>query len=109
MFGGPFITTNTRGVPYYRTTNVTVGTDAVEFSLGFRRVNPGYFTVSIVNPIPDGTTGTLPVRLSVGGQSKPLTSFGGAAVTAADLEGTGAIEVLYDPFTGALQLRSPII
>ena len=109
MFGGPFITTNTRGVPYYRTTSVTVGTDAVEFSLGFRRINPGYFTVNISSPIPDGTTGTLPVRLSVGGQSKPLTTFGGTAITAADLTGTGAIEVLYDPFTGTLQLMSPII
>lgn len=109
MFGCPFITTNTRGIPYYRTTNVAVGTDAVEFSLGLRRINPGYFTVSIVSPIPEGTTGTLPVRLSAGGQSKPLTTFGGASVTAADLVGTGAIEVLYDPFTGALQLMSPII
>lgn len=105
----PNITTNTRGIPYFRTTNVTVGTDSVEFSLGFKRVNPGYFTVSIVNPIPEGTTGTLPIKISVGGQSKPLTNFGGEAVTAADLAGTGALQVLYDPFTGALQLMSPII
>lgn len=108
MFGFPNITTNSRGVPYLRTTNVTVGTDAVDFSLGFRRISPGYFTVSIVNPIPDGTTGTLPVTLTLGGQTKTLTFFGGESVTAADIVGTGNIEVFYDPITGAIQLMSPL-
>jgi len=108
MFGSPNITTNSRGVPYLRTTSVTVGSEAVDFSLGFRRVNPGYFTVSIANPIPDGTTETLPITLSIGGQTKNLTFFGGSSVTVADLAGTGVIEVFYGPLSGVVQLVSPL-
>ena len=108
MFGFPNITTNSRGVPYFRTTSVSVGTESVDFGLGFRRINPGYFTINIVDPIPEGTTGTLPITLTVGGQTKTLTFFGGASVTVADLVGTGVIEVFYDPFSGAIQLVSPL-
>lgn len=107
MLGCASISTNSRGIPYLRTTNVTVGTAAVNFALGFRRIPPGYFTVSIVNQIPEGTTGTLPVTLTIGNQTKPLVYFGGESVTAEDLEGTGAILVLYDPFAGIVQLMSP--
>ena len=108
MFGTPIVTTNTRGIPYLRTSGVTVGADSVDFALGFRRVYPGHITVSIANAIPEGTTETLPVRLVVGGEAKPLTSFGGAAVTVADITGTGVIDVFYDPFSGAIQLMSQI-
>lgn len=106
MFGNPCITTNTRGIPYLRTTGVTVGTESVTFALSFRRLYPGHLTVSIVNEIPEGTTDTLPVLLSVGGETKPLVFFGGDPVTVADLPGTGVIDVFYDPFTGAIQLLS---
>ena len=101
------MSTNSRGIPYLRTTNVTVGTDTVNFSLGFRRIFPGYFTVSIVNQIPTGTTATLPITLTIGGQTKPLINFAGEAVTVADLDGTGAILVFYDPISGNVQLMSP--
>lgn len=108
MFGTPTVTTNTRGIPYLRSSGVTVGAESVDFALGFRRVFPGLITVGIANAIPEGTTGTLPVRLVVGGEAKALTTFGGEAVTAADLSGTGALLVFYDPFTGAVQLMSQI-
>jgi len=108
MFGFPNVTTNTRGIPYLRTTNVTVGSESVDLSLGFRRIYPGHFTVALVTPIPEGTTGTLPVRLTIGGQTKELVIFGGEAVTAADLVGTGLLDVFYDPFTGVVQLMSPV-
>lgn len=110
MFGCVNVTTNVNGIPYLRTTGVTVGPDSVDFTLGFRRVPPvGYLTINIADAIPEGTTGTLPVRLTLNGQTRALTSFGGEAVTAADLTGTGIIQVFMDWYNGILQLTSPII
>ena len=104
------ITTNASGVPYLTTTGVTVGTDAVDFTLGFRRIpRVGYLTIRISDAIPTGTTGTLPVRLTLNGQTRALTSFGGAAVTAADITGAGIVTVFYDWFNGLLQVVSPIV
>lgn len=109
MFGCVNVNTNVNGAPYLRTSGVTVGTDAVDFTLGFRRIPPvGYLTVNIADAIPTGTTGTLPVRLTLNGQTRALTSFGGTAVTAADITGTGIIVVFYDFYTGTLQLISPL-
>ena len=103
-------TTNARGVPYLVTTGVTVGTDAVDFALGFRGIpRVGYLTIRISEAIPEGTTGTLPVRFTLNGQTRALTSFCGVAVTAADLTGAGVITVFYDWFNGTLQTVSPIV
>ena len=100
MFGCTIITTNSRGIPFLRTSGVNVTAEAVDFALGFR---PGVaplarMTFQIANAIPEGTTGTLPA----------LTFFGGDPVTAADLAGTGYIDVMYDWYSGALQLMSPL-
>lgn len=107
------ITTNVSGVPYLSTTNVTVTDSAVDFALGFRNtrgpyaVQPvGYFTVRIANPIPDDTTGTLPVTLTLNGITRALTFFNGTPVTAADIDGTGVITVFNDRFNGVLQIVS---
>ena len=108
MFGCVNVTTNVNGVPYLRTNSVTVGTDTVDFALGFRRIPAvGYLTVNIADAIPTGTTGTLPVRLTLNGSTRNLTFFGGTNVTAADLAGTGILTVFYDFFNGTLQLVSP--
>ena len=110
MFGCVNVTTNVNGIPYLRTTGVTVGSDSVDFSLGFRRIPPvGYLTINIADAIPDGTTGTLPVRFTLNGQTRALTSFGGVTVTAADLSETGIIQVFYNWYNGFLQVTSPII
>ena len=96
-------------IPYLRTQSVSVGTDTVDFALGFRRIQPvGYLTVNIADAIPEGTTGTLPVRLTLNGTSRNLTFFGGTSVTAADLTGTGVITVFHDFFSGTVQLVSPL-
>ena len=56
------ITTNTSGIPLLRTSGVTVGTDTVDFALGFRNVpRMGYLTINIADAIPSDATGTLPV------------------------------------------------
>lgn len=109
MFGCFNITTNVSGVPYLRTSGVTVGTEAVDFALGFRRIPAvGYITISIADAIPTGTTGTLPVRFTLNGNTRALTTFGGDAVTAADLTDTGIVTVFYNWYDGILQLVSSI-
>lgn len=99
------------GVPYLSSTNITVGTAAVDIALGSRRrpLPPGYFTVRIAEAVPTGTTATLPVTLTRNGITRPLTFFDGTSVTAADLiGGTGVIEVFNDSENGILQLMSPL-
>lgn len=98
------ITTNVNGIPYLSTTNVTVTDEAVNFALGFRRIQPvGYFTVRVTNAIPTGTTETLPIQLTLNGTSRPLTFFDGTPVTVADITGTGVLMVFNDRFNGILQ------
>lgn len=107
MFGCFNVTTNASGIPYLRTNGITVSADTVDFALGFRRIpSVGYLTVNIADAIPTGTTGTLPVRLTLNGNTRNLTYFGGDNVTAADLTGTGVITIFYDWYNGTLQLIS---
>ena len=108
MFGCINITSNTNGIPYLRTTGVTVSAETVDFALGFRRISPvGYLTVNIADVIPTGTTGTLPVRFTLNGTTRNLTFFGGDNVTAADLTGAGVITIFMDWYNGILQIISP--
>lgn len=103
------INTNVEGVPYLSTSNVTVSETGVNLALGFRRIQPvGTFFVRVSTAIPTGTTGTLPVSITLNGITRPLTTFGGAAVTAADLTGTGVVEVFNDRYNGVLQVVSPL-
>ena len=103
------ITTNAGGVPYLSSSNVTVSDTTVDIALGWRRplAPVGYFTVRLENAIPEGTTGTLPVTLTLNGVTRSLTLFDGTAVTAAELlGGTGAFLVFNDRFNSILQLMS---
>ena len=110
MFGCNInVTTNVNGIPYLFTDGVSVTEESVDFALGFRRIpKVGQLVVRIANAIPDGTTGTLPVRVTLNGTTRPITFFGGNAVTAADLVGTGVIELWFDWFNGILQLTSAL-
>lgn len=105
------VITNMGGIAYIATTNTTVGTAAVDFALGYlRRPLPpvGYFTVRITDAIPTGTTATLPITITVNGNTRALTNVDGSAVTVADLPGTGVILVFNDKFNNILQLMSPV-
>jgi len=102
------ITTNAGGIPYLSTTNVSVGTESVDLALGWQRRLPpvGYFTVRIANAIPEGTTTTLPVTLSLFGVTRNLTLPNGTAVTVADLEDVNVFTVFNDRFNSILALMS---
>ena len=108
MFGCNInVTTNVSGIPYLFTNGIAVSEESVDFALGFRRIpKVGKVAIRIASAIPEGTTGTLPVRFTLNGSTRPLTFFGGNAVTAADLAGTGVIEVWYDWFNGIFQLAT---
>lgn len=99
------VNTNTRGIPYLTTTNISVSDTAVNLALGFRGIEAaGLFVVRVASAIPDGTTETLPITLTLSGVTRPLTFFGGDAVTVADLAGTGVILVFNDKYNGILQI-----
>lgn len=110
MFGcNVNVTTNVSGTPYLSTNGITVGEETVDFALGFRRIpKVGEVVIRVASAIPEGTTGTLPVRFTLNGNTRNLTFFGGMNVTAADLVGAGVIEVWYDWFNGIFQLISPL-
>lgn len=104
------ITINAGGQPYISNTQVTVGTDAVNIALGFRRIQPiGYFTVRMENAIPTGTTATLPITLTLNGVTRALTLANGDPVTVADILGANVFLVFNDKFNNLLVLMSRTI
>ena len=104
------VTTNAGGLAYISNTQVTVGTEAVNIALGFRRIQPiGYFTVRMENAIPTGTTDTLPITLTMNGVTRPLLLPNGDEVTVADLLAVNVFLVFNDRFSNLLTLMSRTI
>ena len=104
------IATNAGGVPYIVSTSTTVGTESVDIALGFRRIQPvGYLTIIIDDVIPTGTTGTLPITLTMNGMTRALTLPDGTPVTAAELLNVSHILVFNDRSRGLLTLMSRTI
>lgn len=108
-----FINVNVNGIPALRSIGVSVTATEVRYDFNnHRNVGApfrGLIIINLAQAIPDGTTGTLPVVFtSDGGNSKPLTTFDGAAVTAADITGTGIYLVWFENSTGTLQLLTGI-
>lgn len=104
------VTTNAGGLAYISNTQVTVGTEAVNIALGFRRIQPiGYFTVRMENAIPTGTTDTLPITLTMNGVTRPLLLPNGDEVTVADLLAVNVFLVFNDKFNNLLTLMSRTI
>ena len=101
------VTVNAGGIPYFTSTNVTVGTESVDIALGFRRIPPiGYFTVFLSDVIPADATTTLPVTLTLNGTTRNLTLPNSTQVTVAELTGTNILEVFNDRFHNILALMS---
>jgi hypothetical protein len=104
------ITINAGGQPYIANTQVTVGTDAVNIALGWRRIQPiGYFTIRMENPIPSDATTTLPITLTLYGITRPLLLPNGTAVTVADILNANDLLVFNEKFNGILALMSRTI
>ena len=106
----PNVTTNAGGIPYLSSSNVTISTETVDIALGFRRIQPiGHLTIFIDDAVPTGTTGTLPVTITLNGTTRALTLPNGAPVTATELIGVNIIDVFNDRFKGILALMSRTI
>lgn len=101
------VATNAGGIPYFESTNTTIGTETIDISLGVRRIQPvGYLTIIISDTIPTETTTTLPVTLTLNDVTKALTLPNGTPVTAAELLNVSNILVFNDRTKGLLTLMS---
>lgn len=99
---------NRNGIPRIKSTGVVVnGTTNVQYSFtadaSFSAGYNGLVLVRIDQPIPSGTSGTLPVVFVSAAGTQAVTGYGGAAITAGDVPGTGVYLMYFDRSTGTLQ------
>lgn len=111
MFGStryPFNFANRNGIPMIETTSVTVGTDSVVLNLPnrvFRWLNDkGVILLRLNQPIPEGTTATLPIVFQANDYTQALTNIGGTPITVAQILGTGVYMIYYDKDSNLMQL-----
>ena len=113
IWGFPFSWVNRRGSAAVGSTAVKVQTDAVVFSFknhAFLNANyRGTVFVNLMQAIPTGTTSTLPIFFETNGTTQAVTKFGGAALTVADVSGTGVYQLWFERDTNTLQLMTGIV
>jgi hypothetical protein len=99
---------NRNGIATLDSNGINVSTDAVTYTIRFPfDVNVpfrGLVLVRLNEAIPEGTTGTLPIKLTLGGFTQNVTTYNGDNLTVADLPGTGIYLLYYNRFAGILQL-----
>ena len=99
---------NRGGIPRLQSTGVVVGTTDVQFTFNadatFSRNFSGLVLVRLARAIPSGTTTTLPIVFSSSAGTQAVTTYNGAAVTVAEITGTGIYLMYYDRATNVLQL-----
>ena len=109
----PYTRVNRNGSAAIASTGVVVNTENVVFS--FRNhafVNANYrgtIFVNLMQAIPAGTTGTLPILFETNGVTQAVTKFDGAALTVADVPGTGVYQFWFERDTNTLQLMTGIV
>lgn len=104
-----YINVNVNGIPTISSLSVNVTTTQVAFDFNNHRNigSPfrGLIIVRLQQPIPTGTTATLPVVFTSGGSNpQPLIGFNGEPVTVAELSGTGIYLVWFERQSNTLQL-----
>lgn len=106
----PFnINVNVNGIPCLRSTAVNVTATDVRFDFNSHRNvgRPfvGLVIVQLAQPIPTGTTTTLPIIFTTeGGNAANVTTYDGANVTVADIAGTGVFIMWVNTQSGEVQL-----
>lgn len=109
----PFAWVNRRGSAAIASQSVQVNADNVVFS--FRNhafLNANYHGTIFVNlrqAIPTGTTTTLPILFETNGVTQSVTKFNGAALTVADIAGTGVYQFWFERDTNTLQMMTGIV
>ena len=107
----PFQYVNIRGIPTIQARSVVVSETSVDYKFNpdwNSRPFRGLLLVYLAEAIPEGTTGTLPVRFSMAGTTSNVTLPGGTNLTASQLTGTGVYLFYYDRFSDTLQLLSSL-
>ena len=104
-----YINVNVGGIPAIRSLSVNVSTTDVKIAFNnhrnIGRPFRGIMIVNIAQPIPAGTTDTLPIVFtSDSGNDVNLTTYNGDNVTVADIPGTGIYLCWYESQTNTLQL-----
>lgn len=109
----PYTWVNRNGSAAIASTSVKVNTSDVVFTFkNHAFVNANYRGTIFVNlrqAIPAGTTGTLPILFETNGATQAVTKFNGDALTAADVPGTGVVQLWFERDTNTLQLMMGIV
>lgn len=104
-----YINVNMTGIPALKSLSVNVSTTQVAYDFNNHRNvgRPfrGLIIINLAQPIPTGTTNTLPIVFtSEGSNAKTLTGYNGDPITVADILGTGIYLVWYESSSDTLQL-----
>ena len=104
---------NRNGSAAIASTGVKVNTADVVFTFknhAFVNANcRGTVFVNLMQAIPTGTTGTLPILFGTNGTTQAVTKFNGDALTVADVPGTGVVQLRFERDTDTLQLMTGIV
>jgi len=113
MATNPFTWVNRRGSAAIQSRSVAVNAENVTFSFQNHAFASGWYRgtvfVNLVQEIPAGTTGTLPILFETNGFTQAVTKYGGAPLTAADIPGTGVYEFWFDRTTNTLQVLTGVV
>ena len=94
-------------------TGVVVNTNNVVFSFkNHAFVNANYrgtIFVNLMQAIPTGTTGTLPILFETNGSTQAVTKYNEEPLTVADVLGTGVYQFWFERDTNTLQMMSGIV
>ena len=109
----PYTRVNRNGSAAIASTGVAVNTNNVVFSFkNHAFLNASYrgtIFVNLMQAIPTGTTGTLPILFETNGATQAVTKFNGDALTVADVPGTGVVQLWFERDTNTLQLMTGIV
>lgn len=109
----PFTRVNRNGSAAIASTGVVVNTNNVVFSFKNHAFLSGYYRgtifVNLMQAIPTGTTGTLPILFETNGSTQAVTKYNGAPLTVADVQGTGVYQFWFERDTNTLQMMSGIV
>ena len=109
----PFTWVNRNGSAAIASTGVKGNTTDVVFTFkNHAFVNANYrgtIFVNLMQAIPTGTTGTLPILFETNGATQAVSKFNGAPLTVADVPGTGVVQLWFERDTNTLQLMTGIV
>lgn len=103
-----YINVNRSGIPTLSSNSVIVTTSEVQFEFNNHRNigNPyrGLLIIRLEQPIPTGTTATLPIVFTTSNKQQNLIGYNNTNITVGDIKGTGIYLCWYESQSNTLQL-----